>query len=46
MGHRNYGLRRRRLMDNTSLVPVYAFLALEVLAILGVATLVMALVKS
>jgi hypothetical protein len=30
-------------MDNTSLVPVYAFLALEVLAILGV---VMALVRS
>jgi hypothetical protein len=33
-------------MDNTSLVPVYAFLALEVLIILGVAALVMALVRS
>jgi hypothetical protein len=33
-------------MDNTSVWPIYAVLALEVLVILGVAALVMALVKS
>jgi hypothetical protein len=49
MPHRNYGLsqaRRPRIMDNTSVWPIYAVLALEVLVILGVAALVMALVKS